>query len=131
VLIPSGGMWLYQLLLTKDDHIFVAGTLKGKIKIPMQNRQYIKLKANENTDEGNPFLLKLDLDGKVIWATLLADDTDSYRIFDDPPLTFDKKNNQVIIKTELRHNGSEDFPYMLKTFTIDSDSGKVVKVSDN
>ncbi|NJO91684.1 MAG: hypothetical protein HC831_24000 [Chloroflexia bacterium] len=109
-------MWLYQLLLTKDEYIYVAGTLKGRIRIPLQKKDYAKLKANEDSEEGNPFLIKFDLEGKVIWATLLTDDKDSYRIFDDPPLTFDKKANQLTVKAEVRHSGGEDFPYMLKTF---------------
>ncbi len=64
-------------LIKKDDHIYVAVTLKDKIRIPTQNKKYAKLKA------------------------------------------------------ELRNKRGDNIPYMLKTFTVEPDSGKLLETSEN
>lgn len=130
IIIPTKGIWIYQLLLAKDNYIYVAGTLKGNISMAKKDRKYVQLKANENSDDGNPFLLKFDKDGNLIWAVLLANDKDSYRILDDPVIRFRKKENQLTVKTALRYGGGEDFPYMLKTFTVDALTGKVLEIDE-
>ena len=130
VIIPSGGIWVYQLLLAKDNFIYVGATLKGNLRLPLKGRKYANLKANANTDEGNPFLLKLNKEGEVLWAVLLANDRDSYRIFDAPPMSFNRKTKQLTVKTELRKNGGKDIPYMIKTYIVDAETGKVLETTD-
>lgn len=127
VLVPSLGAWLYEIILATDGNIYVAGTLNGKLRLPNPEKKYetIELQANPESDEGNPYLLKLDKDGKLLLAVLLATDKDSYRIYGKPKLDYDKKTNLVKVKTEIRTSGSEDLPYMFKTFEVNATTGKI------
>lgn len=132
VLVPQGSIWIYQLLLANDGNIYVAGTLNGSVNLPNPAKKYehLEMKSNSESDEGNPFLFKLNVDGKLLWSALLADDSDSYRIYDKPLLTYDKKLNQLTISTELRTGGGEDMPYLFRTYTINAANGKTIKAVD-
>jgi len=129
-LIPTEGIWIYQLLLAKDGNIYVAGTFIGNIRLPLQNKKYAELKANPKTDEGNPFILKLNTYGKLLMAVLLANDKDSYRIVDRPELQYDKKLNQLTVKTAIRTGGGEDMSYLFRSYTVNATTGKIIKTKE-
>jgi len=113
---PKSKLWMYNILISGQD-VYLAATMSGRFTTYTKSGDSLTVLETKDTYEGMPLVLKINPDGVTDKIELIENNNLNYRVLS---FKFDEKNN-LLLETETRDSGSDDFPSGRQVYKISTD----------